>query len=400
MKKRLLICIFLLLIVVFPVMAQQEEEPFQVLQMGSSCEEVRTMKKRLQELGYYRSTSFTKKFTEDTRDVLMTFQQVNGLEQTGTLTEETYILLYSDTALPKPTPTPEPLPTPRPTPVVDWPDRDGEGYLASGDEFVYENDEEGLWAYLSPSLQITIIQREDTSVPLIWFETDILMRGEEQLKAVEVNPDKPGTRFRYPFDIATDNHFVLGFSDDFYGDRIDNHNTVGVVIREGEIYSASSYDRPNHHFPNLDMLAQYPDGSLKAYQCGTISARELAEAGAVNVFSFGPVMITDGEISSELYTGYYTSNEPRQCLGMIEPGHYFLLSIQGRMETSRGTTLLKAAQIMTQHGVTEALNLDGGNTMALVFRGRMINKLATWKNKKFVRTVTSLIGVGYTENMS
>ena len=56
--------------------------------------------------------------------------------------------------------------------------------------------------------------------------------------------------------------------------------------------------------------------------------------------------------------------------------------------------------MMKERGVQQALNLDGGNTMALVFRGRMLNKLATWKNKKFVRTVTSIIGIGHTENMA
>ena len=62
--------------------------------------------------------------------------------------------------------------------------------------------------------------------------------------------------------------------------------------------------------------------------------------------------------------------------------------------------LQRVAEMMKARGVTEALNLDGGNTMALVFRGRMLNKLATWKRKKFVRTVTSVIGIGHTENQS
>ena len=35
--------------------------------------------------------------------------------------------------------------------------------------------------------------------------------------------------------------------------------------------------------------------------------------------------------------------------------------------------------------------------MALVFRGRMLNKLAVYKKKKFVRTVTSIIGIGHTD---
>jgi len=85
---------------------------------------------------------------------------------------------------------------------------------------------------------------------------------------------------------------------------------------------------------------------------------------------------------------------------MIEPNHYFLLSAQGRNSDSKGTTLQRMAEIMKEHGVTQALNLDGGNTMALVFRGRMLNKLAVYKDRKFVRTVTSVIALGTTDNQA
>ena len=73
--------------------------------------------------------------------------------------------------------------------------------------------------------------------------------------------------------------------------------------------------------------------------------------------------------------------------------------MEGRTRSSKGTMLQRVAEMMREHGVREALNLDGGNTMALIFRGRMLNKLATYKNKEFVRTVTSLIGIGYTDNI-
>ena len=119
----------------------------------------------------------------------------------------------------------------------------------------------------------------------------------------------------------------------------------------------------------------------------------------MNVFSFGPILLRDGEINELLYT-YYRSIEPRHALGMIEPNHYFLLSIQGRNKDSKGTMLQRAAEMMKERGVQQALNLDGGNTMALIFRGRMLNKLATFKKRNFVRTVTSLIGIGYTENQA
>ena len=117
------------------------------------------------------------------------------------------------------------------------------------------------------------------------------------------------------------------------------------------------------------------------------------------MFSFGPILLKNGEINDLVYT-YYKSIEPRHALGMIEPGHYLLISVQGRTKDSKGTFLQRVAEMMRDRGVTEALNLDGGNTMALIFRGRMLNKLATYKKRNFVRTVTSLIGIGHTDNQA
>ena len=194
-----------------------------------------------------------------------------------------------------------------------------------------------------------------------------------------------------------DNQFVLGFTDDFYGHRMYRKETVGVVIRDGEVLSSKTYNKQLHSLPNLDILAQFPDGTLKAYGAADISADELIALGAVNVFCFGPVLISEGQISPLLK--WYETKSPRQALGMIEPGHYLLLSVLGRMDTSIGCGLPFMAQLMQERGVVEALNLDGGNTLAIIFRGRMLNKLATWKNKKFVRTVTSLIGVGKSESV-
>ena len=84
---------------------------------------------------------------------------------------------------------------------------------------------------------------------------------------------------------------------------------------------------------------------------------------------------------------------------MIEPGHYLLISVQGRTRDSKGTVLQRVAEMMKERGVQQALNLDGGNTLALVFRGRMFNKLAVYKKREFVRTMTSVIGIGHTKNL-
>ena len=202
--------------------SETEQKTYRV---GDGDKEVKIFKQRLYELRYFSTNNLSYKFTEATAEAVAEFQQLNGLEPSGEMTPETWELLFSDAAQPRPTPTPSPVPTPTPaptpipTPYVDYPERDAEGYLPGEGEYVYENDDAGIWVYLTSNLQIVIYKYSDPSIPLEWFETDIKMRNGEQFLTVENNPERPGTRFNYPFAIAQREHYILGFSDDFYGDR-------------------------------------------------------------------------------------------------------------------------------------------------------------------------------------
>ena len=394
MKKKLCALIALM---VFCLSTALAESP---LTVGDRSQDVLLMKRKLQELGYIEKGKLTTAFTEKTAASLRDFQRLNGLPETGTLDEISRKVLFSGEAFSKPRPTLSPLSSPAPvTEGADWPERDEQGYLAGEGEFFLEDDESGRWIYLGKSLQIRIIRMTDASIPLIWFETDIRMRNGENFRTVQTDPAHPGKKFQYPYVISRQERFVLGFSDDFFANRMAHKETVGIIIREGEIISRTTNRNPGHHLPNLDMMAIYADGSAEVFECGEITAEQLLEKGAVNVFSFGPILLRDGEISKPVYT-WYRSIEPRHALGMIEPGHFLLLSFQGRTADSRGTMLQRVAETMKQRGVRQALNLDGGNTMALVFRGRMLNRLATYKRKSFVRTVTSLIGIGCTADQA
>ncbi len=388
--------LLLVMLLSLPAFAAGEEQSYTPLEKGDRNNLVLDAKKRLFELGYYEKQKLTNQYNDAMVEKVRLFQQLNGLEETGSLDEETLKVLYSDSAVLMPHPTLPPLATPQPKTEPDYPERDGEGFLTGTGEYLWENDEEGLWVYLTSSLQIHISREQDSSIPLVWFETDIRTRNGEAFHTVMTDPEHPGKKYRYPADIAMDEKLVLGFSDDFYATRMHDKETVGIIIREGQIISSKTNSKRGHHLPNLDMMAQYPDGSLKVFGCTERTAEELLAEGAVNVFSFGPILLRDGVVEEMLYS-WYKSLEPRHALGIIEPGHYFLLSVQGRNKESKGTTLQRVAEMMKAKGVQQALNLDGGNTMALVFRGRMLNKLAVYKNKKFVRTVTSLIGIGTME---
>ena len=389
MKKTLL----LLLAAVLLLQACALAESFETLTVGSKGPRVLEVKERLRDLRYTTDRQLTKKYTEKTAAAVRLFQAANGLPETGDADEATQAALFAEAAVKKPYATLAPLATPGPTPAVDWPETDAEGFLAGEGTYCYENDEEGLWIWLTPSLRIVITAREDSSIPLEWFETDIRTRGGEGFYSVMTDPERPGKKYRYPYDIARDAGCVLAFSDDFFATRMDSKETVGIIIRDGRIIRSDTHRTSGHHLPNLDMMIQYPDGRLEVCHCTEHTAEELQAAGAVNVFSCGPILIRDGKINELVYQ-YYKSIEPRHALGMIEPGHYLLLSVQGRTRDSKGTSLQRVADLMKARGVTQALNLDGGNTMALVFRGRMLNKLATDQKRDFVRTVTSVIAIG------
>ena len=371
-----------------------------LLSEGDKGRDVLLMKQRLQALGYIAQGDLTQAFSSKTAASLRDFQALNGLPATGALDTETQALLFSEDALPRPRTTLVPLATPAPdAPAAPLPGRDEEGFLAGEGEFFLEDDEAGRWLYLSRTLQISITRMEDPAIPLVWFETDIRTRDGESFRTAQTDASRPGKKFQYPYVISRQEKFVLGFSDDFFANRMGNGETVGIIIRDGQIISSETNRKRGHHLPNLDMMALYPDGSARVYACNEITAEELLSQGATDVFSFGPILIRDGQVEDLVYT-YYRSIEPRHALGMIAPGHFLLLSFQGRTAESKGTTLQRVAETMRQRGVQQALNLDGGNTMALIFRGRMLNKLATYKRKKFVRTVTSLIGIGATDNQA
>ena len=121
-------------------------------------------------------------------------------------------------------------------------------------------------------------------------------------------------------------------------------------------------------------MALLPDGSMKTFVCDAHTAEEYLEMGAEQVFSFGPWLISDGEINPEvLNPKYYPYNEPRVAIGMVEPWHYVAVVVRGRPKsTHAGVHLDWLAQLLRDRGCVEALNLDGGQTATMMFNGKII----------------------------
>lgn len=276
------------------------------------------------------------------------------------------------------------------------PGRTAAGYLDArgvAEEFVLADAKGGHWLYLSPDLQVEIRRCEDSSVPLIWFEADIKTKGEQLLHGVLASPDRPGRKNELPETIARRNRLVFAVNDDYFCDRAKRGLTQGIIVRDGEILNDTTYPSGTRGFPSLEAMALFPDGNLMVYGSAEHTAQEYLDMGAVDVFAFGPILIRDGEMNPELIRRN-RSLEPRCCLGMAEPFHYVCILAEGRRKDSRGTGLEWVARRMREMGVTQALNLDGGQTAAMAFMGDRINATGKFKTRFSVRSLSGMIGVG------
>ncbi len=93
-----------------PTVAVPEES----LKEGMKGDDVKTVQRRLKELGYYKST-IDGKLGRDTVNAIKAFQEAHKLEADGVAGKATYEILFSENALSKgATPTPVPTETPAP----------------------------------------------------------------------------------------------------------------------------------------------------------------------------------------------------------------------------------------------------------------------------------------------
>lgn len=165
------------------------------------------------------------------------------------------------------------------------------------------------------------------------------------------------------------------------GDQCGNFSQ-GFVVRNGILYRSSSNGG--------QALVIYEDGSFEVVTESAATAEALLEDGAVQVFSFGPSLLSDGEISVE--KDY--SRNPRTAIGIVSPLHYVLVVVDGRTNASAGLTLYELAAVLKGEGCEMAYNLDGGGSSTMWFNGEIVN-VPTDGRTLGERKISDIVYVGY-----
>lgn len=298
-----------------------------------------------------------------------------------------------------------PAPTEVPAYMAHMPALNAKGFLDEG-EYLYSSEDEGLWIYVSQTSKVIIQRKYDATQPLTWFEADLYgdLDAGEMLRTVQNDPGKMGKVRVDATETAKKHNVVFAMNTDYYTYRVavNNNRHTGIVIRDGRILYDDPYTEKqvtNSMFPNLDMLAFMPDGSLKVYHSWEKTAQEFIDEGVQTVYSFGPYLLLDGKVSERAYANNENKN-PRCAIGMVEPGHYVAIMCEGRLKRSAGVTISYLAKMMRAKGCQVAFNMDGGQTAVMVFMGKQLNQIGAYDGGKTnSRPTSEVLGFGTSEQV-
>lgn len=228
---------------------------------------------------------------------------------------------------------------------------------------------------------LTEYRVDDTSV----YVADITLTSADALKTAFAKSTYGKNVKEATSEIAAESDAVLAINGDFYGAR-----TTGYVVRNGVLY------RDTAASASQEDLVVYGDGSFEIVREGDVTAEALVEAGAWQVFSFGPGLVEDGEIivTSASEVDQAMASNPRTAIGIIDPLHYVMVVSDGRTSESAGLTLYELAAFMRDLGVTTAYNLDGGGSSTMYFNGEVVNNPTTNGKSIQERSVSDIVYIG------
>lgn len=232
------------------------------------------------------------------------------------------------------------------------------------------------------AVTLTTYREYDTDI----YVADVVLSGPEYLKTALASGTYGRNITETTSAMASDDGAILAINGDYYGAQ-----TSGYVIRDGVIYrdTASSASQED--------LVVYADGSFGIIEEGDVTASELLQNGAVQVLSFGPGLVENGEISVTAgeEVGKAQTSNPRTAVGMIDDTHYVFVVADGRTSASTGLSLYELAEFMKGLGVTTAYNLDGGGSSTMVFNGAVVNNPTTNGKTIAERRVSDIVYIGY-----
>ena len=179
---------------------------------------------------------------------------------------------------------------------------------------------------------------------------------------------------------------------DRYGTRTGTNDFGTELVVQGGVVTSIVRDEGNSYIPPKGYVvsahgtaAQYfatiHEGDSIAFDEDFINVEHGADFNeAIHIVGAGPTLVKDGEVyvtadAEQFPNDIRVGRAPRSAFGITQYGDYIFAVVDGRQAHSKGCTLEEWARILKNtFGAVEAVNLDGGGSTELVFKGSLINK--------------------------
>ncbi len=304
------------------------------------------------------------------------------------------LTLRANKAMESPEPTPTPTPTPQATATASspaetttpTPDEDAfaSHFRQAGDpeEVVVFDYENGIYEYHSDTLGIEIRRVTRTDPPVVYYVANIYERDEDSYRSGFGSERQNGRDPEDACTMARRYSAVLGITGD---NLLHSDYNRGLMIRDGRVFRAMTQQ---------SVMALTDDFSMRIYFANDQSMLSEIEDGTRDTYAFGPPLIIDGAICENVDEDRVGRINPRAGLGLVEPGHFVAIVVDGRLPRySHGVLLSDFAQMFLDEGCVMAYNLDGGASASMVFMGEYLNH----RSENHYRSVPDQLFWGYSE---
>jgi exopolysaccharide biosynthesis protein len=226
------------------------------------------------------------------------------------------------------------------------------------DKFTSGEVEQTDTSYRNANISVTINKAQKEN--LTYFVADIYVADIKYFKTAFAEKADVLGHTAQTTEIAQQNNAIVAIN----GDYCLNNN--GIVVRNGKLYPRDA--------SSADSLVMGNDGVMTTYSPDEISVDKIKTEGAYQVWSFGPMLLDNGQAMTKFNSTVNKTN-PRTAVGYYEPGHYCFVVVDGRQGSySEGMTLQELSQLFADLGCKAAYNLDGGQTSEMAFMGEFANQ--------------------------
>ena len=186
-----------------------------------------------------------------------------------------------------------------------------------------------------------------------------------------------------------------------------NNFGVEFVVQDGVVVNIFR-DKGNNYIPPNGFIVSVHGAAAEAFRGVYVGDAMIFDEDYINVehgedfneaihiVGAGPTLVKDGEIyvtadAEQFPNDIRIGRAPRSAVGITQYGDYIFAVVDGRQAHSKGCTLTEWARILKDSfGAVEAINLDGGGSTELFFKGSLVNKPSDGRERLVADALTIL----------